>query len=648
MGLYLKQFFRSPIKAAAFLLLLIIAASALNIGLNAYVTVSAMSDEVESFYTTIAVPNYHRQGFEPLDTNTNNKSERQISEEFERYNKAVKALLERAEYVDAALEAAKDCELVDAVEILSTMGCYSPGTEPVINRDNMYGIGTYPSSVSMFDVTCTAVYKNSFRVTAVCEPNEILYENAEIKLHWATAHKKLIIGYDGENPCPFEAGKRYIVVGSFLNEEGSLPSINAGESYGNPNSGQLINYIDENGNDAAITVAGNSFYPGGPLLTYYWNKLRPYYPDYRYVIEIPSGKTGREMISDSTDANLMALVTMCEYNIHSLQAVATDNLDAILWLLSGTASISQGRKFTEDEYASGAKVCLISAGLAEANGLSVGDRLSLTLYARGDSPRQFNDVVMNSRDAIDPYLDGVTPCCEPDEYEIVGIYADEGFTNDVTAFWPNTVIIPQNCVADPDVLDCSDYYRRTFDEYDTTRSSVRPDKMITLVLKNGTIDEFEQYMTDRGYPDCFVYEDVGYEEAKISISTMQANVRKLTLVTLALFAVVGVLYAFLYSLTMRKISYTSRLLGKRRTSVYLGTVLSCIVIAAAAFAASAFISAFAYGSVCRALISDEIAYVFSPKLTALAFSAETAYVALFAVLFRLELLKRNAMKMMKR
>ena len=60
MGLYLKQFFRSPIKAAAFLLLLIIAASALNIGLNAYVTVSAMSDEVESFYTTIAVPNYHR------------------------------------------------------------------------------------------------------------------------------------------------------------------------------------------------------------------------------------------------------------------------------------------------------------------------------------------------------------------------------------------------------------------------------------------------------------------------------------------------------------------------------------------------------------------------------------------------------------
>ena len=168
MGLYLKQFFRSPIKAAAFLLLLIIAASALNIGLNAYVTVSAMSDEVESFYTTIAVPNYHRQGFEPLDKNATGKSERQISEEFERYNKAVKALLERAEYVDAALEAARDCELVDAVEILSTIGCYSPGTEPVINRDNMYGIGTYPSSVSMFDVTCTAVYKNSFSVTAVC------------------------------------------------------------------------------------------------------------------------------------------------------------------------------------------------------------------------------------------------------------------------------------------------------------------------------------------------------------------------------------------------------------------------------------------------------------------------------------------------
>ena len=452
MGLYLKQFFRSPIKAAAFLLLLIIAASALNIGLNAYVTVSAMTDEVESLYTTIATPNYHRQGFQPLNRDTNGKSERQISEEFERYNKAVKELIERAEYVDAALEAARDCELVDALEIRSTIGCYSPTIEPVINRDGMYGTGTYPSSVSMFDVTCTAVYKNSFRVTAVCEPNEILYENAEIKLHWANAHKKLIIAYDGENVCPFEAGKRYIVVGSFLNEEGSLSTINAGSSYGMPGSGQSINYIDEKGNDSSVVVAGNSFYPGGPLLTY-WSKLRPYYPDYQYIIEIPDGKTGREMIADSTDANLMALVTMCEYNLHSLQAVTTNNLNAMLWLLSETTTISQGRKFTDDEYASGAKVCLISAGLAEANGLSVGDRLSLTLYARGDSPRQFNEVVMNSRDAIDPYLDGVTPCCEPDEYEIVGIYADEGFTNDVTAFWPNTVIIPQNCVADPDVLD---------------------------------------------------------------------------------------------------------------------------------------------------------------------------------------------------
>jgi len=67
-------------------------------------------------------------------------------------------------------------------------------------------------------------------------------------------------------------------------------------------------------------------------------------------------------------------------NFNSLNAIATNDLAAMRPFHSGGVHVSQGRAFTDEEYAAGAKVCLVSEFMAELNGWRIGDALSLSFY----------------------------------------------------------------------------------------------------------------------------------------------------------------------------------------------------------------------------------------------------------------------------
>ena len=53
---FIKQLLRSPVRAAAFMLLLALSGAMLCIGLNAYVGVNERAAALNENYTTIAVP----------------------------------------------------------------------------------------------------------------------------------------------------------------------------------------------------------------------------------------------------------------------------------------------------------------------------------------------------------------------------------------------------------------------------------------------------------------------------------------------------------------------------------------------------------------------------------------------------------------
>jgi len=71
---------------------------------------------------------------------------------------------------------------------------------------------------------------------------------------------------------------------------------------------------------------------------------------------------------------------------NSLDVFATGDIDAQVSFQQNESYITDGRAFTAEEYASGAKVCIVSEALCKKLGLGVGDTLPISLASSGDAP----------------------------------------------------------------------------------------------------------------------------------------------------------------------------------------------------------------------------------------------------------------------
>jgi ABC-type lipoprotein release transport system permease subunit len=70
---------------------------------------------------------------------------------------------------------------------------------------------------------------------------------------------------------------------------------------------------------------------------------------------------------------------------NSLTVQATDNLEALLPFQQGFLYLASGRSFTEEEYQTGSKVCLMSDELAEILKVKLGDQINLSLAVQAGS-----------------------------------------------------------------------------------------------------------------------------------------------------------------------------------------------------------------------------------------------------------------------
>ena len=59
----------------------------------------------------------------------------------------------------------------------------------------------------------------------------------------------------------------------------------------------------------------------------------------------------------------------CHYCGHSAPVLTVEKLEGLAEFANGNAMVTQGRSFFQQEYDSGAAVCLISESLARENGL---------------------------------------------------------------------------------------------------------------------------------------------------------------------------------------------------------------------------------------------------------------------------------------
>jgi len=130
----------------------------------------------------------------------------------------------------------------------------------------------------------------------------------------------------------------------------------------------------------------------------------------------------------------------------ALAVLGTNDLNSLPAFNARTAYILSGRNFSAKEVEEGARVCVVSAALAQANGLKLGDSIPLRFYRGGDSSTSA-DALTHSNPVASMYNPYEGFLSEALTYEIVGLYGTQALWSSAAyAFTPNTVFVPNTSI----------------------------------------------------------------------------------------------------------------------------------------------------------------------------------------------------------
>ncbi len=301
-----------------------------------------------------------------------------------------------------------------------------------------------------------------------------------------------------------------------------------------------------------------------------------YTGDWREFLASEDGRIWREQV-----------IPWTQLNQNSAPLILTEELNSLLYFNEGTASIAQGRAFTPEEYADGAAVCLISETFAEYADLQTGDTIRMELY-NTDFFR--DELLLSMRSSEDEggwaqysYLWHSTPAYAADvigvqkEYTIIGVYRAPEYAPGQHSFTADTIIVPKASVPDAQL-----YERRSAPQLNS------------VIINNGTEQDFEAYMAQQGFGGYFVCRDQGYADLRQVYETIDANANRLLALGIIIPALAAALYFVLFYRRMLPSVRGARLLGadKRKLQAELLTVLlvhnGCAVLLGTAVAALLF------------------------------------------------------------
>lgn len=307
-----------------------------------------------------------------------------------------------------------------------------------------------------------------------------------------------------------------------------------------------------------------------------YRKSGEYY-QFQYAADVPYQiQRWEDVQSDSEEAAYWdALWDANLYSVSSFAVTLTNDItDVPAWYV-GYMYLNEGRTITKEEYASGAKVCMISARLAEKQGWQVGDKLDLHLYQHERFQNNTGTFIAGGIFAS-VYMEDFF---DQGEYEIVGIYGDREVSIESDAApevferpW-NVIYIPENSAPNAPALED------------------RPIQasLLTIKLKNGSINEFKAAVEEMGlteqkpgeYQLKFSYFDQGYDKIKGGLVEMNRNAVLLLALSLILLLVTMILMAFLFSRQHKHSAGILRMLGGSKKQAFVA-ILTCAAVVVAA------------------------------------------------------------------
>lgn len=262
---------------------------------------------------------------------------------------------------------------------------------------------------------------------------------------------------------------------------------------------------------------------------------------------------------------LQALENM-EVNNHAFPVIGIDSMEEVTGFARNMAEIVDGREFTPEELQTGSQVCLISASLAAANKLKVGDVIYPQFY-RGDPNLPGQNRISAGSCLVQPaacYFNGDTTATEAARaYIIIGIYqAEAEWTDSETdpyGFTPNTIFVPKTSVGIEMEYGRGGFYRN-------------------FIVVNGKLDNFQEAIIEAGFDGQFYLDDNGYSAVESSMDSYRQNVRRALKVGVTVYMVILLAYLLLFPARQGKTLATMCSLGTPRRSKMGYVLISDVVV----------------------------------------------------------------------
>lgn len=248
-------------------------------------------------------------------------------------------------------------------------------------------------------------------------------------------------------------------------------------------------------------------------------EIEPRFPSYALI----SGDVD-EFFADPSHGLWQKTREEMEITLHSVPLLGTNCLESVYGFQQGDSYLMRGRSFTQEEYRTGAPVCIISEAVAQTSGLSVGDTLAISQYEAVMNYAQYSSLngyvpttgqlqrsVSTGRTELNnpfirPYLSQYGFATQEETFTVVGIYRQEQWWDSAASFamTPNVMFAPSKALA-----DCA-YYGDAGGVY------------LSVVLQNGLAQDFQQFVAGVTTEGQWLVDDQNYTQVKDGVDQLKS------------------------------------------------------------------------------------------------------------------------------
>lgn len=621
MRIFRKQTQRKPVTTVLLALLLALSACASSIGFTAWAGAREQLQSLEESFTTIAIPKeqdtdrfefggtiYEDGSIEWGDgqwyypPNVVEKASAQLSQvvsidrrcllgaQVKGIPSLTSGRMDILQYHQALDDYSYNLSVL-AVKCLSCDVMVSPGSRD--ESGTTWGNISYIVDFEILDEVC----QNDAYESRVGEP---------------ITYGCILVNRDGS--APFEVGKTYLIRGFYEDYpileliDDSKTSVEAGyqfyyeqydpdaEAHKQHLGGLIMNALPENltfytrpgSEDTGLTHFREEGLESEDLMRNWVTPedSLPFFAEYtgtwQDFLNTPEGQVWRDEV-----------IPMCQTNYESATVMLTDDLQSLYSFNVGDASLLEGEGFTRGQLQNGDPVCLISAAYAQANGLQVGQPLTLDFYNSGyatETSRIQGTFGVTEVTTISRYpLIPETRIGFQQEYTIIGIYTAPEFSFGTHSFHADTIFVPKASVPNAE-------------QYEDPATPI----LNTLILKNGASAQFEAAIRELGYGGYYLYFDQNYGETAEALHALNANAQRLMLVGMILFVLASLVFLLLYARRIDGVARAMRLLGISRRRVGLELTVNLLGLELMAVVLGTVLSAGIFDWVTARLLSDSL------------------------------------------